>query len=157
MSSLPTIPPLIRANLLLLIFGVLFVLVGIVIELTSCPQLLAEIRWQGAITTTGRVIVTEWQPEKTENRLKISYGYKDEAGNIYHNTSVLARRLGKLNLEPGARVVVLYRSDDHTDSCLAFERALWDWVIVSVLGVAEVAAGSLLLFQGLKKFRRMKQ
>ena len=132
--------------------GLVFVLTGIVLSGSGLRMLAGDWEWAQAITTTGRVIVTEWQREDKQNLLRVSYGYQDERGTIYHNMGTLARKLGRLNLEPGANLVVLYKPEDHSQSRLQVELGAGEWKFLLAIGLAELIAGSSLLVISLKRF-----
>lgn len=113
--------------------------------------MLAYIDWSGATNTTGRVIVTEWARIDGQNRLKIGYAYKDESGTIYHTTGVIGRALGKINLEPGAGIAVLYRADDHARSRLAMEVGSADWLPVMIIAAVQIAFAGFCLAAAVRR------
>jgi hypothetical protein len=114
----------------------------------------ADAYWWDATITTGRVIAVEWLKEKGENRLRINYGYRDNSGTIYHSTGILARKRGKLNLEPGAYVAVLYRPDDHSQSRLAIEVGRGEWITLSGIGALEILVGIIFLAAARRRRRK---
>lgn len=134
--------------------GVVFVGLGIALLVPGLRMMQADAQWWDATTTTGRVIAVEWLQEKGENRLRISYGYRDESGAIYHSTGILARKRGKLNLEPGAYLVVLYKPGDHSQSRLAIEVGRGEWVTLSGIGALEMLVGVVFLASARRRRRR---
>jgi hypothetical protein len=135
------------APLALALLGALFLLFGAMLAAAAYPYAVMTIEWADATTTTGRVIATEWLEESGENRLKISYAYKDETDAIFHTTTVLPRKLGKLNPEPGMPIGVLYKPGAHGESKLTIEvngRYFWTLVCAGVLE-ALVGAGFILV------------
>jgi len=145
MSRRPAILRLIGANLPLWLLGVLFAGIGALLAGIGLNQALNDWTWMQARTTTGRVMLTEWKRAKDESRLIVIYGYKDDLGAIYHNTAILARKLGKINLEPATPVVVLYRSDDHSKSRMQLELGSGEWIPILVIGSFEIIAGAVFL------------
>ncbi len=136
----------------LLMLGLAFMILGVIMAVSGMAAYQVQTDWKDAVTTTGRVILTEWKQSNNENRLQVRYAYKDDRGVIYHNGAVLARRLGKLNLEPGSAVVVEYKPEDHSRSMLQLQLGSNEWVPVLVLGGLEVIAG---LFFVAACFRRV--
>src|SRR5579885_2180285 len=85
-------------DLPVLMLGLAFLLMGLIMSYQGIKQLLYQHEWSHGLTTTGRVILTEWKQIGKENKLLVSYAYKDDADVIYHNTATLARKLGNVNL-----------------------------------------------------------
>src|SRR5215470_17143177 len=123
----PPILSLSKLDVPLWTLSLVFVLTGLVLSGAGLRMLINDWQWVEAVTTTGRVIVTEWEHSEKQNLLKVNYGYKDDQGTIYHNMGTLARKLGKLNLEPGASLVVLYKPEDHSRSRLQVELGAGEW------------------------------
>jgi hypothetical protein len=132
------------------LFGIVFLISGIVMTACGGSMAYSDLQWNGSVTANGVVILTEWRNQNNENHMNITYGYKDETGSIYHNTAVLARRYGKINLQPGAPVVVLYRPEDHTKSRLSMESNPRDWAPLLFLGVVEIVVGGLFVGQSVR-------
>ncbi|GEM_PF-3591280 len=155
-KSEPRLQRLLMSSLPLWVLGMLFVTSAAVIGQAGLKMALSDWDWSRGVTTTGRVIATEWKKENQEDRLVVIYGYRDERGVIYHNTAILARRLGKINLEPGIPVVVLYRREDHSRSHMQQELGLREWIpIVSIAGL-ELLAGSVFLVAAARKAGRRR-
>jgi hypothetical protein len=136
------------------IFGMIFLFAGVI--MTSCGANMAygDAQWNDAVRTKGVVILTEWRNQNNESQMHITYGYKDPAAqSIYHNTAIIARRYGKLNLQPGAPVVVLYRRDDHSKSRLEMETSIREWLPLVFLGVVETIVGGAFVAHCVKRLR----
>jgi hypothetical protein len=127
------------------VLSLFFVGVGVVLTASAAKVMLKDLDWKDANTTTGRVVLTEWQHEKQDNRLRITYRYKDSHNTIYHNTGVVARKQGQVNLKPGSPIVVLYKKDDHGNSCLNMELNSGQCWPLLVIGIVEILAGMLFL------------
>ncbi len=151
MSRLRSGLKLVSSDLPLWILGMLFVVSGIVLAGAGLNLALVEFRWSNASTTTGRVMITEWKRAGDESRLNVVYGYKDERGVIYHNTAVLARKLGKINLEPAAPVVVLFRPEDHSQSRMQLELGAHEWIPILAIGPVEIVCGAIFLTVAIKR------
>jgi len=134
-----------KYDLPLLLLGMSFTVLGIVLSIPGASMLAADAQWWRTTTTTGRVMAVEWLQEQQENRLRITYGYTDDSGTIYHSTAVMARRRGKLNLEPGTPVAVVYKPDNHSESRLAIEVGTGDWLTLLGIGVLEILFGGMFL------------
>jgi hypothetical protein len=151
MSRLRSGLKLLSADLPLWILGLLFIVSGVVLAGAGLNLALADLRWSNANTTTGRVMITEWKRAGDESRLNVVYGYKDERGVIYHNTAVLARKLGKINLEPAAPVVVLFRPEDHSQSRMQLELGAREWIPILAIGPVEIVCGAIFLTVAIKR------
>lgn len=135
------------------LFGIVILASGIVMTVCGGSMAWSDLQWSGAKTVQGVVILTEWGNQNNENHMNITYGYKDEKGIIYHNTAVLARSFGKINLDPGLPVLVLYRPDDHTKSRLSIESNPRDWAPLLFLGVVETIVGGAFVGQSIRSAR----
>lgn len=142
--------PLIK-DLPIWLSALLFAVSGIGLSGTGAAMWLEELNWQTARTTTGRVMLTEQKQAKGEKRLMTLYGYKDEHGVIYHNTGQISCKLGKINLEPRAPVVVFYRPEDHARSRLKLEFASNDWIAPAIIGACQILASALLVTVALRR------
>lgn len=154
MVRVRSILELLGRNLPLWILGAIFIISGLVIGGAGLKMALADLSWSQAINTAGRVIITEWKQENGENRLAVVYGYKDERGVIFHNTAVLARKLGKINLEPAAPIVVMYKADDHAQSRMQMELGSREWVPILVIAPVEIVVGGIFLTVALRRLLR---
>lgn len=148
---------LIKPNIALWLLGTAFVALGAVLIVPALRMMQADAEWWSATTTTGRVIAVEWLPESKESRLRLSYGYTDEKGTIYHTTSFLARRRGKINLEPGAYVAVFYKPGDHSQSRLSFEVGAGEWMSLLGIGGLELLMGCFFLFVAARRLRASRR
>jgi hypothetical protein len=137
---------LIRYDLPLWICGAIFTIGGLIMIASGAALMMQELNWRDAVTTTGRVIVTEWLEERHQNRVRVNYAYKDEHGAIYHNQGLIARKMGKLNLEPGTLVIVRYRPEDHSRSVLNIEVGSGEWRPLIFLGIPEALAGAFFFY-----------
>ncbi len=135
-----------KYDLTLLILGAAFSVLGIVLSVPGVRMLAADAQWWRTTTTTGRVIAVEWFKRNQENQLRISYGYQDGSGTIYHTTASMARRRGKINLEPGTPVAVVYQPGDHSQSRLAIEVGTGEWMTLLGIGVLELLFGCMFIF-----------
>lgn len=143
----------IGSDLTLWLLAAVFLCLGLMLTASSGKVMLTDLRWKDAITTTGRVIITEWQHERQDNRLKITYRYKDDGNVIYHSTGVVARKLGKVNLKPGAPIVVLFQKADHSQSLLNMELNSAECLPLLIIGLVEVLVGAFFLFVCFRRFK----
>jgi hypothetical protein len=154
MSRLHSIFALVSGELPLWLLGTLFVISAAVLGAPGLKMAASDLEWSRGNTTTGRVILTEWKQEQGENRLAVLYGYQDERGIIYHSTGILARKLGKINLEPGMPYVVVYKPDDHSKSKMQLELGQREWIPIVLIAASELLVGMLFLTVA---FRRLLQ
>jgi hypothetical protein len=140
-----------KNTLAIWLFGLFFLLSGIFMTACATSMAYADLRWSGSVSVQGVVILTEWREQDDESRMHITYGYKDPSGAIFHNTAVIARRFGKLNLKPGSPVVVLYRPEDHMKSRLEMETTTRDWMPLVFLGVSETIVGGAFVAHCIKQ------
>jgi len=140
-------------SVIIWLLGTVFFLLGIVLTASSGKMLMSDYAWHDAVTTTGRVIITEWLKEPNANRIKITYRYQDDKGNVYHNTGEVTRTPGKISLPPGAPVLVLYKRDDRSQSHLGMELSAAGWLPLMIVGVLEVLAGGLFFYVGARRLK----
>ncbi len=151
MSRLGSVLKLLGGELPLWLLGALFIAAGVFFAGIGLHMALTDFEWSQARTTTGRVMLTEWKRTDNESRLAIVYGYQDEHGVIYHNSSMLARNIGKINLEPAAPVLVRYKPEDHSKAKMQLELGNHDWIPILIIGPIEILAGALFLTVAIKR------
>jgi hypothetical protein len=141
-----------KPDIAIWLFGLFFLLAGIVMSSCAASMAYIDAQWNGSVRTQGIVILTEWRNENDESRMHITYGYRDPSGAIFHNQAVIARRYGKLNLEPGSPIIVLYKPEDHSRSHLEMETTTRDWMPLVFLGVVETIVGGAFIAHCIKRY-----
>jgi hypothetical protein len=140
-----------KTSIAIWLFGLFFLIAGIFMTSCAAGMAYADAQWNGAVRTQGIVILTEWRNQNDESRMHITYAYRDPNETIYHNTAVIARRFGKLNLQPGSPIVVLYRPEDHSKSHLEMESTSRDWMPLAFLGFVETVVGGAFIAHCMKQ------